>query len=361
MLKKSSILLIIVLLLSSSPDNSGQYKNSGKVVVDSIGREVIIPGNMERIGCLYAFSAHVVTMLGRGDDIKAVVFGSKRDKLLNEINPVIGDAGVPTDDGILNIEEILRLDLDLIFLKGETAQLESEIEKLERFGLSYIVIDYRTIEEQMDAIEIIGRAIGREDKAFEYNEYYRNTLNWTKEKLSGLGEGERVRVYHSVNEASRTDAPGTIGAQWTEIAGAINVSVGDTLRFHDNKHFASLEQIYLWDPDIIIFNQEGVGDYIMNSDKWGGLKAVRRKKVFQIPVGISRWGHPGGMETPLDVLWAAKKLYPEKFTDLDIRKETKQFYKDFFNFTVSSEMVDQILSGKGMRLSKGTIRSEGKK
>jgi len=352
---------LMVLLMSSSENNLSQFGRGERTIIDSIGREVTIPEQIERIGCLYAFSAHVVTMLGRGEDIEAVVFGSKRDKLLNEINPHISDAAVPTDDGILNIEEILKLDLDLIFLKGETARLDSEIDKLETFGLTYVVIDYSDIEEQMEAIEIIGKAVHRENESLQYNEYYRNVLKDTAEKISAIKQEERIRVFHSVNEASRTDAPHTIGAQWTEIAGVYNVSVGEPLRFHDNKHFASLEQIYLWDPEVIIYNQEGVGDYMLESDKWSGLRAIRENKVYQIPVGISRWGHPGGMETPLAVLWTAEKLYPHLFENNDIRRELTDFYKNFFGFVITPEMADQILTGKGMRLPKGIVREEENK
>jgi iron complex transport system substrate-binding protein len=50
-----------------------------------------------------------------------------------------------------------------------------------------------------------------------------------------------VRLYHSVNEACRTYAPGTIEADWTNAAGVINVSVGTSLRGKGNKNFADIE------------------------------------------------------------------------------------------------------------------------
>jgi iron complex transport system substrate-binding protein len=163
-----------------------------------------------------------------------------------------------------------------------------------------------------------------------------------------------------VNEAARTDAPGTLPAEWTVLTGALNVSVGEPLRLYDNKYFASLEQIYVWDPDVIICNQEGVDEYMLTNEKWANLRAVQERKVYQIPVGISRWGHPGGMETPLAMIWTAKTLYPERFTDVDIRRIMFDFYADFFDHTISREMTDQILSGKGMRLPKGVIREQMK-
>ncbi|MDC7226511.1 MAG: ABC transporter substrate-binding protein [Spirochaetales bacterium] len=325
-------------------------------IIDCFDREVEIPATVERISCIYAFSAHVVTMLDRGEDIVSVVYGSKRDRLLNEINPYIQDAAIPSDDGVINIEELLNVDPDIILLKGETAMMPAEIEKLERFNLPYVIIDFNTIEEQMYAIELIGKVIGREEKAVAFNNYFQRQINFIESRVVDIPASERVRIYHSVNEASRTDAPNTLPAEWTELSGAYNVSVGSPLRFHDNKYYASLEQIYLWNADVIIANQEGVDEYIRSNEKWAGLKAVQDGRVYQIPIGISRWGHPGGMETPLAMLWTSKLLYPDRFSDLSIEDEARSFYETFFNHTVSDEMIAQIMSGKNMRLPKGEIR-----
>ena len=71
-----------------------------------------------------------------------------------------------------------------------------------------------------------------------------------------------------------------------------------------------------------------------------------------MPIGISRWGHPGSLETPLALLWTAKTIYPDYFPDIDISAETRAFYKRFFNYDLSDEQVRQIVSGQGMRLDK---------
>ena len=139
---------------------------------------------------------------------------------------------------------------------------------------------------------------------------------------------------------------------WTSVTGMINVSVGEPLRVYDNANFASMEQILLWDPDVIIVNEEGVDRYILTNKKWSSLKAVKTGKVYKIPNGISRWGHPGGLETPLAILWTVKTLYPDVFTNLSLEDTIRDFYARFFNYTISAEMTKKILSGRGMRLSK---------
>jgi iron complex transport system substrate-binding protein len=71
-----------------------------------------------------------------------------------------------------------------------------------------------------------------------------------------------------------------------------------------------------------------------------------------LPSGISRWGHPSSPETPLAILWTAKTLYPDRFTDLDMTRECDHFYKEFFGMQLSDEVIQNILFGEGMRAAR---------
>jgi iron complex transport system substrate-binding protein len=359
-IKRKDLLVLITLLLlivtgcsnQQNVDTAKQQTAETISITDSIGRKVDIPAEVERIGCLYAFSGHVVAMLGRGDDIVAVVDGLKRDKLMTAMYASIKDALVPASSGSINIEELMKADPDLVFIKVETAQNEGEVEKLEKAKIPYLVVDYRNIEEQQYAIKMIGQAIGAEEKAQSYNEFYNQCIEKVQQVVSMIPLEDRVRVYHSVNEASRTDQQDTLPADWTQIAGIINVSVNEELKLVEEKHFASMEQILLWDPSVIIVNETGVVDYIKGNEQWAPITAVKNNKVYQMPVGISRWGHPGSLETPLAILWTAKTIYSGHFPELDLTQETKTFYQTFFNYQLDDDTVNQILNGKGMRLAK---------
>ncbi len=113
-----------------------------------------------------------------------------------------------------------------------------------------------------------------------------------------------------------------------------------------------LEQIYIWNPEVIIVNEPRVKKKILKNRQWAALKAVIQKKVYQMPLGISRWGHPGSIEIPLSILWLSKKLYPDDFKEIDMVKETKNFYTIFFNYELSDSLAQDILSGKLIRKPK---------
>ncbi len=353
------IILISVLFITGCAPSGGQdqaeEEKTGqqvRVVRDYLDREVEVPLQVKRIATLYAYTGHAAAMLGRGQDIVAINNGLSRDVLLNMVCPGIGDNPIPFVHDSINIEELLKAEPDLVFIKGEVGGNAAEVEKLNKFNIPYVVIDFNNIEEQMRSIEIMGEALGCQEQARKYNQYYQECIDRVQTVVGNIPEEQRVRLFHSVNEASRTDAAGTLPADWLEKVGVINVSVDQDLKLVEGKYFASLEQILLWDPEVIIANEAGVADYILTNPQWAPLKAVQNQKVYQMPIGISRWGHPGGLETPLGILWTAKTVYPEYFSDLDIEAEAKAFYQEFFNYEVSDELMEQILAGADMRQAK---------
>ncbi len=346
---------------NSSADlaKSGSEADESTITVtDCAGRTVEVPADVERIACMYAFTGHVVAMLGKGDKLVAVVEGLKRDKIMTQLLPSIESACVPYVSGAINIEELVKADPDLVFIRMETAINPGETAKLDECGIPYLVSDYTNMAEQQYAIEMMGKAIGASDEAAAYNDYYREAVERVRERASKIPQDEKVRIYHSVNEAVRTDVKDTLPADWIDAVGAVNVSINEDLRMLDNSYYATIEQIYVWDPEVILANETGVADYILANEKWASLRAVKNNKVYQMPNGISRWGHPGSLETPLAVLWTAKILYPEKFQDIDMAKETKAYYSDFFGMDLDGGTVEMILSGNGMRVTKEELSKE---
>ncbi|MHB1420153.1 MAG: ABC transporter substrate-binding protein [Bacillota bacterium] len=364
-MNKTSLRLILALILMLSllyggcsgnkkqetvPAASSETDNI--FVTDSAGRVVKVPADVQRIGCLYAISGHVVAMLGKTDNIVAVVAGLKRDRLLTQMYPEIKSALVPISSEDINVEELLKAKPDVIFINRSTLSNDIKIKELEKSNIPSLVVDYTNIKEQQDAIAMIGQVVGASDRAKKYNQYYQQIIDLVQSRVADIPMQDRVTVFHSVNEATRTDSKNTLPADWMQAAGVIDVSVNAGLRLVDNAYYASLEQIMLWNPDAIIANEDGVVDYIMGNKQWSSLRAVKNKKVFQMPNGISRWGHPGSMETPLAILWTAKNMYPDLFRDIDMVAETKKYYEEFFNYKLTDELAKQVLSGKGMRLPK---------
>lgn len=344
------IVLCIGIMLTSCAKNVSNVLD-GIQVTDMAGREVTVPKDPQSICVLDAYAAPVVVMLGYGDKMPSTINAVSRNLLLQSICPSLKNAAIVKTSGTVNAEAVLKLKTDLIIIGDDTYSSTDERAKLDTLGIPYIVVKYVSMAEQMAVVTLLGEALQSQDMADKYVRYYRNSIDLVSDGVSKIPEDAAIRLYHSVNEAARTDYPGSLCADWIALMNVINVSLDTQLNMMEDKAYATLEQIYKWDPDIIIANESGIADYILTDSKWQGLRAVIDKKVFQIPIGLSRWGHPTSIETPLAILWLAELLYPAQF-DVDIRDEMTAFYKTFYGYTISGEEADGIISGYGIRTPK---------
>lgn len=356
--KGIGILLVVVLLLTgcSGPSQGNGAQNGGDpkeetpiVVTDSVGRQVEIPKDWDAIATLDPFAGQCVILYGHGDKMPATIGGVKRDLLLQEMEPALANASVVKESGAMNAEAVMSMGIDLIFLKSDMYTNDGERQKLDNVGVPYIVIDYRTIEEQKETFLLIGKALGEEEEAQKMVDYYEKAIERAQKVVASVPEDQRPKLYHAVNEALRTDVAGSLEAEWIGITGVHNVSLEDDLFLNEGKTYTNLEQIYTWDPDLIICNESGIDDFILSEPKWQGLRAVKVKQVYQVPIGVSRWGHPSSTETPLGILWLTKLLYPEAFKELDLKEELTEYYQTFYDYTLSEDMYEKIISGDGIR------------
>ncbi len=347
-MKRYTVLVLSLILLFASLcacSRETRTVSGDFTVTDSAGREVTVPADPQSVCVLCPFSGPVIVMLGFGDRITSFTNNAARSRLLLQICPSLEKATVVKNSGSVNAEEILAKNTDLMIINSGVYESDAERAKIEAIGAPYIVIDYDTIDDQLKAVEILGKTFKNEKKAQAYISYFRSVIRRAEEGASNTPK----RLYHSVNEAVRTDYTGSYCADWIALTGVENVSLqSGKLSIEGEKAYTTLEQIYVWDPDIIICNEAQVDDYILSDSKWEGLSCVRNKQVYQIPIGITRWGHPSSFETPLAILWLMKLLYPESF-DVNMDYEIKSFYKTFFDYEISDEWLSAIIEGSEMR------------
>ena len=354
MKKKILCLLLALSMTAVSLCGCGPKENVPKgetvSVTDCAGRTVDVPKDPQSICCVCPFSGSLVVMFGLGDRMTTTCNNVWRSNLLKAICPSVADMTVVKNNGSLNAEAVMSLKTDLIIINDGMYASEDERKKLDSLGIPYVVIGFTDIESQLDAIEILGKVLGSEEEAGEYIDWCRNTYSEVRTALSA-SLGPKISLYHAVNEATRTDYDGSICAEWIAMTGVRNVSLGSELKLEGEKAYTTLEQIYSWDPDMIICNEPGVDDYILSDPKWAGLRCVREAKVYQIPVGVARMGHPTSTETPLALMWLAELLYPELY-DIDYVQVLKDYYHRFYDYDISDDTAEAIIEGDEMRAAK---------
>lgn len=356
------ILLALMIAVSTCTVMTGCGSGSGadstemKTVTDCTGEEVSVPEHPQRVACLYATAAHMMAMLDEQDKIVGCPNGVKSDVLMQMKFPEITETSTPHQEGSINTEELLRTKTDLALISYSLAQNRGELEKLEEAGIPYAVIDYTNMEELKNAVDVSGDIFGKEEQADSYNDFFDDTLELVDDKLADVSKDDEPAVYHSVNEATRTDPEDSICGEIMNRAKVRDISVDKGTVGEGKNAYVTLEEIYNWDPDAMINNEFSVTEYILSDAKWNGLSAVKNKKVYTLPVGATRWCHPGSMEAHMGVLAVAYRFYPEKFSDFDIEKYVSDYYKEYFGLDLDKKTVKKILAGEGMRVSNSPVK-----
>ncbi len=66
--------------------------------------------------------------------------------------------------------------------------------------------------------------------------------------------------------------------------------------------------------------------------------------IYVSPCGVGEWAS-GAPESPLEMIWA-NMIFNGDYSKEDLKSETEDFYKTFYNYSLSDEEFNQIVSGK---------------
>lgn len=328
-----------------------QQQVETKEVVDSVGRTVVIPADAHGIASFDSFAGNVCVLIGAGEDLMGAPGGVKSNELLKLLYPQLESIAQLSGDSV-NVETLLDAGSDVAIVRRSLYEGGDETAKLDKLGIPYVVVDYGTVEEQIEAIELIGEVCGGQasDKASQIADYYRSTVELVEERAATIPEEDRKAVYHSVNDALLTDGAGSLGDDWITRVGAVDVSAGEPGTGTLGDYTATLEQVYAWDPDVIICSTAATCEQIKQDAQWQGMRAVADGSVYNLPVSTSRWGQRGDPEAFLGMLWLGKTIYPQAYEDIDLQDTVCAYYRDVIGIDIDEELWEQILSGTGLRV-----------
>ena len=104
----------------------------------------------------------------------------------------------------------------------------------------------------------------------------------------------------------------------------------------------NLEQILLWNPDVIVIPPYGPvqpSDLLDNPD-WQTIDAVRNERVHRMPRLIAPMDTPVP-ESMLGVVWLAWAFYPDSIS-LDLESEASDFYATYYGFDLTDEEQEMM-------------------
>lgn len=351
-------LLTVSLILAGCGGKSAEKQKeqpATRKIVDMAGRSVEIPTEIRKvyatsqIGIIFLYTVNPDKLAGWGFALQA-----EEKKYIPEKYHNLPTLGVWSGkNGSGNIEEIVKVYPDVIFSIGiiEDSQKSLSDKIQEQTGIPVVMVD-GPLDKQDKVYEFLGDVLGEQARAKELAEYCSKTISEIKTQVEKVPQDQRVKVYYAEGQKGlETDPKGSFHTEVLDFVGGINVADVPMQKGYGRSQ-VSLEQVLKWNPDVILtgYDKEAgggfYGDVFTNPD-WKGIKAVKDKKVYQIPAYPFDWfDRPPSVNRIIGVKWVANLLYPEA-VKLDMMAEVKGFYEKFYRKMLTDDEAKQLLQNAG--------------
>ena len=236
----------------------------------------------------------------------------------------------------LDLEKLMEVSPDCVILWAYSEADYERVEEIEeKTGIPVIAIDLDVIEDLDRAMLLLGWLFNKELEAEEII----NRMREEREKvLLRTDEVEEkvttFLIYRLKDSEISTEGKGGVNIDILERINTIPVT-GDI----EQKYlYVSLEQVYAWDPDVIILfsmSKETLSpDMIYNNSAWAGLKAVKNGRVCDLTgyyYSKAYGWHPGGIS--MRMLALAKCAYPDLFEDIEEDEYARNLFYEYYGIS----------------------------
>jgi iron complex transport system substrate-binding protein len=203
----------------------------------------------------------------------------------------------------------------------------------------------KTVDEfityQKREIQVFADVFGEEAaaKARDWSGYFDERVAYVRSRVGDIPEADRkTAVYAYGEEGLGVFSLYSYVSFWLELAGGKNAADATG---QEMDTVVTMEQMIAWDPDCIFMGRMDSADPVTKNPKWAGMSALKSGQVHLCPDGVMFWDYSS--EGVLLMQYLAKKMYPERFRDLDMAAETRAYYKRFYNYDLDLDGAERLL------------------
>ena len=191
---------------------------------------------------------------------------------------------------------------------------------------------------------------GKADRGQELADLVDRTTTMAAENSAKITDDMRVRAMYTTGEDGLgTNAAGSIQAQVLDMVGVENAVVVEDVSNKGGGNVISLEHLYNFDPDVILFADGSIYDTVTDDSAWSQLTAISTGKYYEVPCSPYSWlSGPPSMNMILGVWWLGNLIYPEIY-DYDMAEMTQEFYKTLWGYELSSDEVTALLANSTLK------------
>ncbi|HAT3925198.1 TPA: ABC transporter substrate-binding protein [Citrobacter amalonaticus] len=318
-----------------------------RTFTDQIGRQVTVPDKVDRVVVLQHQTLNLLVQMNATDKIVGVMANWKQQlgDGYARLAPELAQKTALGDLTHVDPEQLVALHPQVVFVTNYAPQ--EMIDKISSLGIPVVAISLRhdaageqtkmnptmADEEQAydrglrEGIALIGDIVNKPQEAKALIDATDKGRKLVSDRLQAIPEDQRVRAYMA-NPDLTTYGSGKYTGLMMAHAGALNVAASTVKGFKP----VAMEQVIAWNPQVIFVQDRypKVVDEILQSPQWQVIDAVKNHRVYLMPDYAKAWGYPMPEAMGIGELWMAKKLYPQKFTDIDMRSVANGWYQRFY-------------------------------
>lgn len=343
-----AMLLAVVMVLSLAAcgtQSSPQTDDTTRVFTDSVGREVEVPAQIDKVA-LSGPMAQIVLFALCPDKLVGVsnAWSAEAEQYLGEdyFNlPEIGQ--LYGGKGELNLETLLQSGAQIVIDVGEPkGSIAEDLDALqEQTGIPFVHIT-ATTETTGQAYRMLGDLLNMKDEAETLAAYCDKIYDRT---VSIAGSVEKADVLYVTGDAGQNViAAGSYHAEILDLL-TNNLAVVDEPSSKGTGNEVSMEQILTWDPDVVIFAPESIYDTVADDAAWQSVTAIKNGAYYEVPFGPYNWmGFPPSVQRYLGMMWLSKVLYPDATAEYDLFSDVQEYYKLFYHCDLTQAQYDALVA-----------------
>ncbi|WP_413733524.1 ABC transporter substrate-binding protein [Sodalis sp. RH21] len=321
--------------------------SADRTLTDQLGRSVTLPDRVDRVVVLQHQTLNLLVQLDAADDVVGLLSSWKKQlgPDFARFAPRLATLPMPGDLTQVNIESLLAEHPQVVFVANYAPP--EMIKQIEAAGIAVIAVSLRqdkpgqqdklnpvmADEEQAyneglrQGIKLIAAVVNREPQGEALIDYTFSARAQVASRLKDIPAERRIRTYMA-NPDLTTYGSGKYTGLMMQHAGALNVAAATIDGFKQ----VSLEQVLAWNPQAIFVQDRypEVVKQIAADPAWQGIDAVKHHRVYLMPEYAKAWGYPMPEALAIGELWMAKKLYPDRFTDIDMQRQANDYYRRFY-------------------------------
>lgn len=347
MKKRIAVLLILSLLLSVTGcgKSSAPVQSGGETLVftDDCGREVEVPAEISRIVATGPL-AQIVLYTMAPDMLVGLTsrWSTSAQGIVPEEYLELPYFGQLYNTANLNIEQLALADPQVIIDIGRvmSSGAEDMTTLQQQTGIPTVFL-CSTPEALPDTYRKLGTLLGREEKAEQLAAFCQRVYSRTLSIMEQVGENKVTALYIKGEQGLNVLAQGSVHAEVLDLL-TENVAVVDNPSSKGSGNEVTMEQIALWNPELILFDADSIYDTVADRDTWKELTAIAAGNYLKVPEGPWNWmGTPPAAQRYLGLIWLTAQLYPE-YCDYDVKAELLEYYALFYSSQLTQEQYAQL-------------------